>query len=280
MARDGTIKPIANLDSLTCLKQLLRNYASHFIERNRIDMLQIINDIFYSGYNRQVIECLGEISQICGGRFKRAAQVKLLNTCYIILTRQKEMFPLNLEEQFLSSGDILAYDIGGKKGQGEEERKQPNSARGTNVGSGDKSRMQASALDQSLDGTRGGSQTERDSAVGTPRYGTLSDLPSSSPSPAQAAGRQLAGLGEPVSRGMTELREHANVSSTTRPKRQLKEFYEAVLDKENQKFLYNLVKQSCITQKDDKTKKTDDQGATERTQMVTLALRTLQMFDF
>ena len=46
---------------------------------------------------------------------------------------------------------------------------------------------------------------------------------------------------------MTELREHANVTSTARPKKQLKEFYEAVLDKDNQKFLYNLVKQSCIT---------------------------------
>ena len=74
-------------------------------------MLQLINEIFYSGYNRQVIECLAEISQICGGRFKRAAQVKLLNTCYIILQRQKDQFPLNLEEQFLSSNDMLAYDV-------------------------------------------------------------------------------------------------------------------------------------------------------------------------
>ena len=38
VARDGTIKPIANLDSLTCLKQLLRNYATYFLERNRLDM--------------------------------------------------------------------------------------------------------------------------------------------------------------------------------------------------------------------------------------------------
>ena len=78
--KNGHIVPIANLDSLTCLKQLLRSYVNHFLERNRIDMLQLINEIFYSGYNRQVIECLAEISQICGGRFKRAAQVKLLNT--------------------------------------------------------------------------------------------------------------------------------------------------------------------------------------------------------
>jgi hypothetical protein len=40
VARDGTIKPIANLDSLTCLKQLLRNYAQYFLERSKLDMNQ------------------------------------------------------------------------------------------------------------------------------------------------------------------------------------------------------------------------------------------------
>ena len=60
--KNGHIIPVANLDSLTCLKQLLRSYVNYFLERNRIDMLQLINDIFYSGYNRQVIECLAEIS--------------------------------------------------------------------------------------------------------------------------------------------------------------------------------------------------------------------------
>jgi len=60
--KNGHIIPTANLDSLTCLRQLLRSYVNHFLERNRIDMLKLINDIFYSGYNRQVIECLAEIS--------------------------------------------------------------------------------------------------------------------------------------------------------------------------------------------------------------------------
>jgi hypothetical protein len=36
-------------------------------------MYALINDIFYTGYNRQVIEVLGEISKICKGEFKRAA---------------------------------------------------------------------------------------------------------------------------------------------------------------------------------------------------------------
>ena len=71
--KNGQLIPIANLDSLTCLRQLLRSYVNDFLSRNRIKMLKLINDIFYSGYNRQVIECLAEISQICGGKFKRAA---------------------------------------------------------------------------------------------------------------------------------------------------------------------------------------------------------------
>ena len=104
--------PTANLDSLTCLRQLLRAFVKYFLDNNKIDMLKLINDIFYSGYNKQVIECLAEISQLCNGRFKRAAQVKLLNTCYIILQMQKDQFPLNLEEQFLSTNDMMTYDVG------------------------------------------------------------------------------------------------------------------------------------------------------------------------
>ena len=82
-----------------------------------INMFEIINNIFYSGYNRQVVECLGEISLICQGRYKKAAQIKLLNTCYIILQMQKDQFPLNLEEQFLTSGDLANYDFSFMNGQ-------------------------------------------------------------------------------------------------------------------------------------------------------------------
>ena len=71
----------------------------------------------------------------------------------------------------------------------------------------------------------------------------------------------------------TERKSEVN-SATLRPKKQLHRFYDAVLDKQNQNFLYRLVKQSCMLQKDDKGKESN-QGATERTQMVTLALRTL-----
>ena len=86
--RDGLIKPFAELDSLTCMKYLLRSFGP--LLNKKIDMYALINDIFYTGYNRQVIECLGEISKICRGEYKRAAQVKLLNSCSIILTQKRD----------------------------------------------------------------------------------------------------------------------------------------------------------------------------------------------
>jgi len=69
--RHGLIKLQADLDSLTCMKYLLRTYGQ--LLKSKIDMHALINDIFYTGYNRQVIECLGEISRICKGEFKREA---------------------------------------------------------------------------------------------------------------------------------------------------------------------------------------------------------------
>jgi len=104
--RDGLIKLTADLDSLTCMKYLLRNFGLQL--KSKVDMYALINDIFYTGYNRQVIECLGEISKICRGEFKRAAQVKLLNSCSIILTQKRDTFPLNLEDQFMMSSNAEA----------------------------------------------------------------------------------------------------------------------------------------------------------------------------
>lgn len=78
------------------MKYLLRNFGPQL--KQKIEMHALINDIFYTGYNRQVIECLGEIAKICRGEFKRAAQVKLLNSCSIILTQARNNFPLNLED--------------------------------------------------------------------------------------------------------------------------------------------------------------------------------------
>ena len=64
----------------------------------------------------------------------------------------------------------------------------------------------------------------------------------------------------------------------TGQKSALKIFYNKVLNKENQKFLHELVKQSNITTGQETSNTTN--STTERTTMVTLALRTLQMFDF
>ena len=68
-------------------------------------MYELINKIFYSGYNHQVIACLDEISRCCGGQFKRATQIKLLNSLSIILTQQINAFPYTLEESFIPRGD-------------------------------------------------------------------------------------------------------------------------------------------------------------------------------
>ena len=96
-----------------------------------------------------------------------------------------------------------------------------------------------------------------------------------------SGGADLNERAETLSMVETGRKTTAQESSTgaIKPKKQLQKFYEAVLDKNNQNFLYRLVKQSCLLQKDDKGKDSAS-GATERTQMVTLALRTLQMFDF
>ena len=61
----------------------------------------MINNIFYSGYNHQVIACLDEIARICNGQYKRATQIKLLNSLSIILTQQINAFPYTLEESFI-----------------------------------------------------------------------------------------------------------------------------------------------------------------------------------
>lgn len=67
----GPIKPNIELHSLTCLRYLLKNFGVHI--GRVLDMYELINKIFYSGYNHQVIACLDEISRICNGQFKRAA---------------------------------------------------------------------------------------------------------------------------------------------------------------------------------------------------------------
>lgn len=47
---------------------MMRRYGEEF--EKRFDIVLFINDIFYSGFNKQLIETLNEIQKICAGKFK------------------------------------------------------------------------------------------------------------------------------------------------------------------------------------------------------------------
>ena len=83
------------LEVLTCVKMMLRNFGDEF--ENRFDLVQVINDLFYFGFNKQLIETLTEMAKICNGKYKSVTQIKLLNTISIILTQKTSHFPLGLE---------------------------------------------------------------------------------------------------------------------------------------------------------------------------------------
>lgn len=106
--RDGTYKPNIELAALDCLTFLLRNHGTKVGDQFR-DMHNLINDIFLGGFTNEVIQCLTAISRIKRGVYKRACQVKLLNSCSIILTQKVDKFPLNYEQQYtppLDSTDV------------------------------------------------------------------------------------------------------------------------------------------------------------------------------
>ena len=77
-------KPCVELHALQCLRYLLKGFGTQISKK--MDMYGLINKVFYSGYNHQVIACLDEISRINNGQYKRATQIKLLNSLSIILT--------------------------------------------------------------------------------------------------------------------------------------------------------------------------------------------------
>jgi hypothetical protein len=70
VTQKGIIKVGVELASLTCLRYILKSFGS--LIAKQVDIYELINNIFYSGYNHQVIACLDEISRICNGQFKRA----------------------------------------------------------------------------------------------------------------------------------------------------------------------------------------------------------------
>jgi hypothetical protein len=73
---------------------MFKNYGSEFNEQ--FDMAVLTNDLFYFGFNKQLIETLTELAKICKGKYKGITQIKLLNTISIILTLKSSHFPLSI----------------------------------------------------------------------------------------------------------------------------------------------------------------------------------------
>ena len=86
------------LEVLTCVKLMFRSYGdefkSYFDSLPDYDMVTFTNDLFYFGFNKNLIETLTELSKICKQKYKGITQIKLLNTISIILTQKTSHFPL------------------------------------------------------------------------------------------------------------------------------------------------------------------------------------------
>lgn len=80
---------------LECVKYMFKTYGDEF--NDNFDMVTFTNDLFYFGFNKQLIETLTDLAKICRGRYKGVTQIKLLNTISIILTLKTSHFPLGLD---------------------------------------------------------------------------------------------------------------------------------------------------------------------------------------
>ena len=74
---------------------MFRNYGEEF--NQSFDMVEFTNDLFFFGFNKQLIETLTELAKICKGKFKGITQIKLLNTISTILTLKTGHFPLAMD---------------------------------------------------------------------------------------------------------------------------------------------------------------------------------------
>jgi hypothetical protein len=57
-------------------------------------MYEFITNLFYFGFKRPLIEALNKLTKICNGKYKMGIQTKLMNTIYIILTHNINLFPV------------------------------------------------------------------------------------------------------------------------------------------------------------------------------------------
>lgn len=77
------------------MKLLLKFYGEEF--KGFFEMVTFVNDLFFFGFTKQLIETLTELGRICKGEYKGITQIKLLNTISIILTQKTSHFPLGLD---------------------------------------------------------------------------------------------------------------------------------------------------------------------------------------
>lgn len=112
--KDLYIKSLTNTDVLVCIKDLAKNfgreieqrysgkkenYHNQFMEQRlpgggHREMYEFIANLFYFGFKKQLIDCLKELTKICNGQYKMGIQTKLLNTINIILTNNRNAFPV------------------------------------------------------------------------------------------------------------------------------------------------------------------------------------------
>lgn len=108
---------LPTLEVLTCVKFMFKNYGEEFDQS--FDMVTFTNDLFYFGFNKQLIETLTELAKICKGKYKGITQIKLLNSISIILTLKTSHFPLgldNLKKPARSGQERPGTEVEGKGG--------------------------------------------------------------------------------------------------------------------------------------------------------------------
>ena len=78
---------------LTCVKMFVTVYGGEF---ERIDVIEAINDMFYFGLNRFLIEALTEMMKINQGKYRNSIQIKLLNAISLILAQKPFNFSISM----------------------------------------------------------------------------------------------------------------------------------------------------------------------------------------
>jgi len=57
-------------------------------------MYEFIANLFFFGFKKQLVDAMKEMTKICSGQYKMGIQTKMLNTINIILTHNRNYFPV------------------------------------------------------------------------------------------------------------------------------------------------------------------------------------------